>query len=75
MTPLILNTNFMKRESNIAYSYVLNWDRPDWESTVITTVPCSAYSMMGSLKVFYTHLQSLGTIVRTLNFPYTMQVL
>ena len=38
-------------------------DPPDWEPTVITTTPCSAYSIMGRLKVLYTHLQILGTIL------------
>ena len=69
MTPQILNTNFIKRELNIAYPQVLNWDPLDWEPTGITTTPCSAYSMMGSLEVLYTHLQGLGTILETLDFP------
>ena len=33
MTPLILNTNFIKRESKIGYPQVSNWNPPDWEPT------------------------------------------
>ena len=33
MTPLILNTNFIKRESKIGYQQVSNWNPPDWEPT------------------------------------------
>ena len=35
--PLILNTNFIKRESKIGYPQAPNWDLPDWEPAVITT--------------------------------------
>ena len=59
MTPLILNTNFIKRESEIGYPQVSHWDSPDREPTVITTKPRSTYSMIGSLKLLYTHLQSI----------------
>ena len=48
---------------------------PGWELTVITTTPCSTCTMMGSLKVLYTHLQSLGTILETFHFPLTVQVI
>ena len=37
--------------------------------------PCQTYSMMGSLKLLYNHLRSLGTIVETLHFLQTVQVL
>ena len=62
MTPLMLNTNFIKRESKIGSPEVSKWNPRDWEPTAITTTPCSTYSavaMMGSLKVLYTHFQSL----------------
>ena len=29
---------------------------PGWELTVITATPCSTYTMMGTLKLLYTHL-------------------
>ena len=48
---------------------------PGWELTVITTTPCSTYTKMESLKLLYTHLQSLGTILETFHFPLTVQVL
>ena len=38
------------------------------EPIVITTTPCSTYNMMGSLKVLYTHLQSLVLILETFTF-------
>ena len=55
-----------------------NWlciglDSPDREPTVVTTTTCSTDSqtvpMMGSLKLLYTNLQSLGTILETFHFP------
>ena len=73
MTPLILKTNFIKQESKIVSPWVSNWNPADWEPTVITTTPYSTYSIMGSLKVLYTHLQSLGTILETFHFPLTVQ--
>ena len=39
--PLILNTNFIKRESKISYPWYSIWDRLDWEPAVITTTLCS----------------------------------
>ena len=48
MTAVILNTNFIKRESKIGQPQVSNGDLPDWEPTVITTTPCSTYNMKGS---------------------------
>ena len=70
-----MNTSFIKQKSKIGSPQVSNWNPPDWESTVITITPCSTESMMESLKLLYAHLQSLGTILETLHFPYTVQVL
>ena len=64
MTPLILNTMFIKRESNISYSQVSNWNPPDLEPTYSHnhyTMFNLQYDVMGSLKLLYAHLQSLGS--------------
>ena len=69
MTPLILNTNFIKQGSKKGYSQVSNWDLPDWEPTAINITLWSTYSIKGSLKHLYTHPQSLGTIMEIFHFP------
>ena len=40
-----------------------------------TTSPCSTYSVMGSLKLWYNHLQSICTILETFGFPENVQEL
>ena len=52
MTPLILNTNFIKTKIENWLSIGSELDPPDWEPTVITITPGSTYSMMESLKNF-----------------------
>ena len=62
-TLLILNTNFVKQKSKIGYPEVSNREPHDLEPAVITATLWSTYSMMGSLKLLYTYLQSLRIIL------------
>ena len=67
MTPVILNTNFIKWESKIGYPWISNWHLSDCKPTaVITTTPCLTYSMMGSLKLLCIYPQRLGKILYNL---------
>ena len=69
MTPLILNNPDYKTRIKNCLSIGLKLGTPDLEPTVITTTLWSTYSMMGSLKLLYTHLQSLGTILEIFHYP------
>ena len=68
MLPLILNTNFHK-------AGIENWLRVEpaaWESPILGT--CSRTNNGTSLKILYTHPQSLGTTLETFHFPETVRV-
>ena len=67
MAPLILNTNFIKLESKIGCPVVSNWDS--------STIHGKLQYVTGSLKLSFTHLQSLGTILEAFHFPKTVKVL
>ena len=47
--PTDLEPKFHKTRIKNWLPQVSKWDFTDWEPTIITTTPCSTYSMMGSL--------------------------